>query len=104
MPLLALAAYRITLVELAVATLDTYVGLSAGRRVLSGEIRRGSGTTLTAALYVADLRGFTTVTDTAGVDVMGDGRVVPFRCGIVRRELEPKGSQTPYDAVRKALR
>lgn len=69
-PLLALAAYRITLLELAVATLDTYVGLSAGRRVLSGEIRRGSGTTLTAALYVADLRGFTTVTDNAGVDLI----------------------------------
>ena len=42
--------------------------------------------------------------DTAGVDVMGDGRVVPFRGGIVRRELEPKGNQTPYDAVRKALK
>jgi hypothetical protein len=41
---------------------------------------------------------------TAGIDVMGDGRVVPFTGGIVRRELEPKGSQTPYDAVRKSLR
>ena len=42
--------------------------------------------------------------DTAGVDVMGDGRIVPFRGGIMRRELEPKGSQTVFDAVRKALR
>jgi hypothetical protein len=42
--------------------------------------------------------------DTAGLDVMGDGRLVPFRGGVVRRELEPKGSQTVYDAVRKALR
>jgi hypothetical protein len=42
--------------------------------------------------------------DTAGVDVMGDGRVVPFRGGVVRRELEPKAAQTAYDAVRKALR
>ena len=42
--------------------------------------------------------------DTAGLDVMGDGRLVPFRGGIMRRELEPKGNQTPYDAVRKALR
>ncbi|HEX6116232.1 MAG TPA: hypothetical protein VFY99_03980 [Solirubrobacterales bacterium] len=42
--------------------------------------------------------------DTAGVDVMGDGRMVPFRGGVVRRELEPKGSQTVFDAVRKALR
>lgn len=42
--------------------------------------------------------------DTAGVDVMGDGRVVPFRGGVVRRELEPKSGETAYDAVRKALR
>jgi hypothetical protein len=42
--------------------------------------------------------------DTAGVDVMGDGRVVPFRGGVVRRELEPKSGGTAYDAVRKALR
>jgi len=42
--------------------------------------------------------------ETAGVDVMGDGRVVPFRGGIVRRELEPGGTQTAYDAVKKALK
>ena len=42
--------------------------------------------------------------DTAGIDVMGDGRLVPFKGGIVRRELEPGGRQTPFDAVRKALR
>ena len=42
--------------------------------------------------------------DTAGVDVMGDGRVVPFRGGVMRRQLEPKGSQDAFDAVRKALR
>ncbi len=41
---------------------------------------------------------------TAGLDVMGDGRVVPFSGGLVRRELEPKGAQTPYDAVRKAFK
>ncbi|WP_256369835.1 adenylate/guanylate cyclase domain-containing protein [Microvirga sp. KLBC 81] len=50
--------------------LDTYVGLSAGRRVLSGEIRRGSGTTLTAALLFADLRGFTALADMAGMDLI----------------------------------
>jgi hypothetical protein len=42
--------------------------------------------------------------DTAGIDVMGDGRLVVFRGGMVRKELEPKGNQTPFDAVRKALR
>ena len=70
LPLLGLAAYRMTLFDLTVAMLDTYVGLSAGRRVLSGEIRRGFGTTLTAALLFADLRGFTTLADTAGINLI----------------------------------
>lgn len=69
--LVALAAYRMTLFELTVAVLDTYVGFSAGRRVLSGEIRRGLGTTLTAALLFADLRGFTALTDEAGAAIIG---------------------------------
>src|ERR671912_730899 len=71
LPLLALAAYRISLFDLTVAVLDTYVGLSAGRRVLSGEIRRGDGTTITAALCFADLRGFTALADTAGMALLG---------------------------------
>jgi adenylate cyclase len=70
LPLLGLAAYRMTLFDLTVAMLDTYVGLSAGRRVLSGEIRRGSGSTVEAALLFADLRGFTTLADTAGLDLI----------------------------------
>jgi adenylate cyclase len=70
LPLLGLAAYRMTLFDLTVAMLDTYVGLSAGRRVLSGEIRRGFGTTMTAALLFADLRGFTSLADTAGMDLI----------------------------------
>lgn len=70
LPLLALAAYRMTLLDLTVAMLDTYVGLSAGRRVLSGEIRRGSGATLTAALFFADLRGFTSMVDKADASII----------------------------------
>ncbi|WP_230533006.1 adenylate/guanylate cyclase domain-containing protein [Microvirga roseola] len=70
LPLLGLAAYRMTLFDLTVAMLDTYVGFSAGRRVLSGEIRRGSGTMLTAALLFADLRGFTELADTAGTSLL----------------------------------
>jgi adenylate cyclase len=70
LPVMGLAAYRIALFDLTVAMLDTYVGLSAGRRVLSGEIRRGSGTTLTAALLFADLRGFTALAETAGAPLI----------------------------------
>lgn len=70
LPLLGLAAYRITLLDLTVSMLDTYVGLSAGHRVLSGEIRRGSGTTITAALLFADLRGFTALAETGDTSLI----------------------------------
>jgi hypothetical protein len=39
----------------------------------------------------------------AGVDVMGDGRLVPYTGGVSRRELEPADAGSPYDAVREAL-
>lgn len=70
LPALALASYRMTLLDVMVGMLDTYVGLSAGRRVLSGEIQRGSGTTLTAALLFADLRGFTALADRSGAQLI----------------------------------
>jgi len=39
----------------------------------------------------------------AGVDVMGDGRLVPYRGGVFRKEVEV-GDGTPYEAVERALR
>jgi hypothetical protein len=39
----------------------------------------------------------------AGVDVMGDGSLVPFGGGITRQPLEPRGRETPFDAVRREL-
>jgi hypothetical protein len=39
----------------------------------------------------------------AGVDVMGDGSLVPFLGGITRQELQPGARETPFDAVRRAL-
>ncbi|WP_192711589.1 adenylate/guanylate cyclase domain-containing protein [Methylobacterium sp. OAE515] len=39
--------------------LDTYVGPHAGEMILDGVTRRGSGTTMEAAVLIADLRGFT---------------------------------------------
>ena len=40
----------------------------------------------------------------AGIDVMGDGEIVPFRGGVVRKPLAPDDGDTPYDAVAAALR
>lgn len=39
--------------------LDTYVGHNAGERILAGQIRRGLGETVRAAIWFCDLRGFT---------------------------------------------
>ncbi|HXV52517.1 MAG TPA: hypothetical protein VD765_04760 [Solirubrobacterales bacterium] len=39
---------------------------------------------------------------TAGVDVMGDGRYVPFTGGIGREQLDP-GERSPFAVVRRAL-
>lgn len=43
--------------------LNTYVGEHAGARILSGEIRRGSGATVRAAIWNCDLRGFTRISE-----------------------------------------
>ena len=39
----------------------------------------------------------------AGVDVMGDGSVVPFAGGVMRRRLEAREGESEYDAVRREL-
>ncbi|MFQ5958587.1 MAG: adenylate/guanylate cyclase domain-containing protein [Alphaproteobacteria bacterium] len=101
------------LLEVAVArkiannVLDTYIGMDAARRVLAGEITRGSGETITAALWYCDLRGFTTLSEALPRDdiiallneyfecmagavhaqggsvlkFMGDGMLAVFPCG-----------------------
>lgn len=48
---------------LATTVLDTYVGRRTGARILSGEIRRGSGADMRAVLWYCDLRGFTRLAD-----------------------------------------
>lgn len=39
----------------------------------------------------------------AGIDVMGDGGLVPFRGGVFRKEIEPDQGDTAFDAVERAL-
>jgi hypothetical protein len=40
----------------------------------------------------------------AGLDVMGDGALVPYAGVVRKRRLEPRDGETPFDAVREALR
>ncbi len=49
----------------------TYLGADAGRRVLSGDIVRGSSETISAVIWYFDLQGFTTLSETlAGADII----------------------------------
>lgn len=40
----------------------------------------------------------------AGVDVRGDGSLVPYSGGMRRRELDADGSHTPFESIRENLR
>ncbi|MBN8975008.1 MAG: adenylate/guanylate cyclase domain-containing protein [Rhizobiales bacterium] len=53
----------IRLERTATALLDTYVGNRAGQRILAGQIRRGHTETMSAAIWLSDLRGFTRLSD-----------------------------------------
>jgi adenylate cyclase len=52
--------------------LDTYVGRQSGGRVLEGQIRRGTGETIPAVIWLCDLRGFTSLSENLPGDVLID--------------------------------
>ena len=62
-PLLALVSEIRIKNRLARTLLETYVGSHAGEMVLAGATRRGSGTTVSAAIMICDLRDFTRISD-----------------------------------------
>ena len=70
MPRLALTLQARLGHDISVNLLDTYVGPEAGRRILDGEIRRGTLDVISAVIFVADLRGFTAIADRSERDVL----------------------------------
>ncbi|HEY7609706.1 MAG TPA: adenylate/guanylate cyclase domain-containing protein [Alphaproteobacteria bacterium] len=70
LPHLARQSELLTLRYLTTTLLDTYVGRKAGERVLTGQIRRGSGETIRAVIWLSDLRGFTTLSDRLARDAL----------------------------------
>ncbi len=63
LPVLALVSEIRIKNRLARTLLETYVGSHAAELVLAGATRRGSGTTVRAAIMICDLRDFTRVSD-----------------------------------------
>jgi adenylate cyclase len=50
--------------------LRTYLGADAGRRVAAGQVRRGDGQPMEAAIWFCDVRGFTTLSQQVPQDVL----------------------------------
>ncbi|OKO78707.1 adenylate/guanylate cyclase domain-containing protein [Bradyrhizobium sp. NAS96.2] len=63
LPVLALVSEIRMKNRLARTLLETYVGTHAGEMILAGATRRGSGTTVHAAIMICDLRDFTRISD-----------------------------------------
>ncbi|MGH6776435.1 MAG: adenylate/guanylate cyclase domain-containing protein [Bradyrhizobium sp.] len=63
LPVLALVSEIRIKNRLARTLLETYVGPHAGELILAGATRRGSGTTVRAAIMICDLRDFTRISD-----------------------------------------
>lgn len=66
---LAVATRMAVLGQLAGNMLTTYLGSGAGKRVLSGQIQRGDGETIRAALIMADMRQSTALAERDGRQV-----------------------------------
>lgn len=71
-PLLAMAMEIRLNRRIAKNLLNTYVGQRAGERILAGQITRGSGETVKAAIWHCDLRGFTMLSEQAPRDEVID--------------------------------
>jgi adenylate cyclase len=85
---LAVAAKMAVLGRLADNMLTTYLGGNAGRRVLSGQVKRGDGETIRAALVMADMRKSTVLAERDGrqayIDTLNqffDAIAAPFNRG-----------------------
>ncbi len=118
-PALAVVVETNALKRMSAILLDTYLGRTIGRHILDGEIFRGQGRRLRAALMAADLRGFTNLADrmpgeelirllddyfdavAAAVHGQG-GEILKFVGDGVLAIFEPDG-RSEQDAVRAAL-
>ena len=72
-PSLALAIKCASLARIAGTLVEVYLGHDAGQRVLKGRISRGVAEQIHAVLWYSDLRGYTTITDTAP-----PGEIIPL--------------------------
>ena len=119
MPALGVVVEARAMRRLAGSLLNTYLGRTAGQRILEGEIRRAQGERMSAVILASDMRGFTNLSDrlpgseliallddyfdavTAPVQARG-GEVLKFM-GDGLLAIFPLGVSTPADATQSAL-
>lgn len=63
LPAFGLGVKTIVLAEMADDLMSTYVGKATAHRILHGDVHRGDVRTIPAAIMLADLRGFTALSD-----------------------------------------
>ena len=73
-------AERHALRRIAVDLLDTYVGRQAGERIFSGQVKRGAVDVIDAAILMADLRGFTVMSNQQGLPQVIETLDAWFEC------------------------
>ena len=62
--------------------IDTYVGHQTGERILSGKIRRGYVEAIRAAIWLSDMRGFTTLSEQLPPQALIDRLNLYFGCQV----------------------
>ena len=91
LPVVSLAMRAYAGHAIAAGLLSAYLGHDAGRRVHQGAIERGSVETISAMLWYADIRGFTTIADNmpgpAVIELLDDVFETLATC------LRPRGAQ-----------
>jgi adenylate cyclase len=90
-PRLALALQARLGHDTAINLLNTYVGPEAGRRILDGEIRRGSLQVIRAVILYTDLQGFTMTADGLGREEVIEALNAYFDCLVP--VIEAQGGQ-----------
>jgi adenylate cyclase len=73
-------AERQVLRRIAVDLLDTYVGRHAGERIFQGKVKRGAVDRIDAAILMADLRGFTALSNARGLTEVIETLDAWFEC------------------------
>lgn len=63
LPAVGLACYRLAATRIATEALKIYVGPRTSAKILGGDIRRGTGQPISAAVFFADLKEFTSFTE-----------------------------------------